>query len=159
NATDRWFRACAGACSGGRRTPRTPFKQLSSFWPERRRRSPGESRWAAGSTRSPTGWPRRREPGTPGGTLRKNKRPDRLKPGGAKQEGLREICAVLDEALHGLPARFQEPLVLCYLQGLTRDQAAGQLGWSLRTLERRLAQGRERLRKVLTQRGGTLSAA
>ncbi len=84
---------------------------------------------------------------------------ERLKPAAAKQEGLPEVCAVLDEALHGLPARYQKPLVLCYLEGLTRDQAAGQLDWSLRTLERRLAQGRERLRKVLTRRGITLSAA
>jgi RNA polymerase sigma factor (sigma-70 family) len=83
----------------------------------------------------------------------------RLGPAGAEPEGLREVCAVLDEVLQGLPARYQEPLVLCYLQGLTRDQAAGRLGWSLRTLERRLAQGRERLRQILTRRGVTLSAA
>jgi RNA polymerase sigma factor (sigma-70 family) len=83
----------------------------------------------------------------------------RLRPAGAKQEGLSEVCAVLDEALHELPARYQEPLALCYLHGLTREQAAGRLGWSLRTLERRLAQGRERLRKALTRRGVTLSAA
>ncbi len=83
----------------------------------------------------------------------------RLETAGAKQEGLREVCAVLDESLLELPARYREPLVLCYLQGLMRDQAAEQLGWSLRTLERRLAQGRERLRQVLTRRGVTLSAA
>jgi RNA polymerase sigma factor (sigma-70 family) len=83
----------------------------------------------------------------------------RRKPAAAKPEELREVCAVLAEALHGLPARYQEPLALCYLHGLTRDQAAEQLGWSLRTLERRLAQGRERLRQVLTRRGVTLSAA
>src|SRR6266404_782236 len=38
----------------------------------------------------------------------------RLKPMGANQEGLREVCAVLDEALNGLAARYQEPLILCY---------------------------------------------
>jgi RNA polymerase sigma factor (sigma-70 family) len=84
---------------------------------------------------------------------------ERRKPADANQECLRELCAVLDEALHGLPARYQQPLVLCYLEGLTRDQAAGQLGWSLRTLERRLAQGRERLHKILIRRGVTLSVA
>jgi RNA polymerase sigma factor (sigma-70 family) len=83
----------------------------------------------------------------------------RLEPAAAKPEGLHEVCAVLDEALHALPARFQQPLLLCYLEGLTRDQAAGQLGWSLRTLERRLAQGRERLRQALTRQGVTLSGA
>src|SRR5205085_3234171 len=49
--------------------------------------------------------------------------------------------------------------LLCYLEGKTRDQAAGQLGWALRTLERRLAQGREHLRLRLARRGVTLSAA
>jgi RNA polymerase sigma factor (sigma-70 family) len=82
-----------------------------------------------------------------------------LEPADTKPDGLRDVCAVLDEALHGLPARYQEPLVLCYLRGLTRDQAAAELGWSVRTLERRLAQGRERLRNILVHRGVTLSAA
>jgi RNA polymerase sigma factor (sigma-70 family) len=84
---------------------------------------------------------------------------DRLELAEARPEGLRDVCAVLDEALYGLPARYQEPLLLCYLRGLTRDQAAAQLGWSLRTLERRLARGRERLRNILSHRGVTLSAA
>jgi RNA polymerase sigma factor (sigma-70 family) len=82
----------------------------------------------------------------------------RQRPADSNQD-LGEVCAVLHESLLELPARYQEPLVLCYLQGLTRDQAARQLGWSLRTLERRLAQGRERLRRVLTRRGVTLPAA
>jgi RNA polymerase sigma factor (sigma-70 family) len=84
---------------------------------------------------------------------------DRRKPASVSREPLGGVCAVLDEALHALPARYQQPLVLCYLQGLTRDQAAAHLGWSLRTLERRLAQGRERLRQVLTRRGVTMSGA
>jgi predicted RNase H-like nuclease (RuvC/YqgF family) len=48
--------------------------------------------------------------------------------------------------------------VLCYLEGQTRDQAARQLGWSLRTLDRRLVRGRELLRLRLARRGLTLSA-
>jgi C-terminal peptidase prc len=70
-----------------------------------------------------------------------------------------ELCALLDEELYRLPDRFRAPLLLCYMQGLTSDQAARQLGWSLRTLERRLAQGRERLRLRLARRGITLAAA
>jgi carboxyl-terminal processing protease len=42
---------------------------------------------------------------------------------------------------------------------LAGDQAARQLGWSLRTLQRRLAQGRELLRIRLTRRGVTLGGA
>jgi WD40 repeat protein len=72
---------------------------------------------------------------------------------------MRELSAVLDEELQGLPARHREPLLLCYLQGMTRDQAARRLNVPLRTLERRLAQGREVLRARLVRRGLTLSAA
>jgi hypothetical protein len=48
---------------------------------------------------------------------------------------------------------------LCYLESRTRDEAARQLGWSLRTLERRLEQGRKLLRVRLLRRGVSLSAA
>jgi C-terminal peptidase prc len=71
----------------------------------------------------------------------------------------RELGAVLDEELRRLPARLRAPLLLCYLEGRTSDQAARHLGWSLRTLQRRLAQGRDLLRVRLTRRGLTLSAA
>jgi C-terminal peptidase prc len=69
-----------------------------------------------------------------------------------------ELCALVDEQLHRLPEKLRVPVLLCYLEGLTRDQAARQLGWSLRTLDRRLAQGRELLRRRLIQQGVTLSA-
>src|SRR5205085_11491664 len=52
-----------------------------------------------------------------------------------------------------------QPLLLCYLEGLTTDQAARELNCSLRTLKRRLEQGRELMRLRLTRRGLTLSAA
>jgi C-terminal peptidase prc len=71
----------------------------------------------------------------------------------------RELAAALDDELGRLPARYRSPLLLCYLEGQTSDQAAGHLGWSLRTLQRRLAQGRDLLRRRLTRRGITLSAA
>jgi RNA polymerase sigma factor (sigma-70 family) len=71
----------------------------------------------------------------------------------------RDLCAALEEELYQLPERYRSPLLLCYLEGQTRDQAARQLGWSLRTLDRRLNQGRERLQARLTRRGLTLSGA
>jgi RNA polymerase sigma factor (sigma-70 family) len=67
--------------------------------------------------------------------------------------GDRELCALLHEQLGGLPERYRAPLVLCGLEGRTRDEAARQLGWSLGTLRRRLEQGRELLRKRLERRG------
>jgi len=70
----------------------------------------------------------------------------------------RELCTLLDEEVQRLAQRYRAPLVLCYLEGQTRDQAARQLGWSLRTLDRRLTRGRELLRLRLLRKGLTLSA-
>jgi RNA polymerase sigma factor (sigma-70 family) len=71
----------------------------------------------------------------------------------------RELQAVLDAELEALSERHRAPLVLCHLQGLTRDEAAERLGWSLGTLKRRLERGRELLRIRLTSRGLTVGAA
>jgi RNA polymerase sigma factor (sigma-70 family) len=71
----------------------------------------------------------------------------------------KEMLAILDHELSRLSDRSRAPLVLCYLQGRTQDEAARQLGWSLNTLRRRLAQGRRLLEARLRGRGVTLSAA
>lgn len=52
-----------------------------------------------------------------------------------------------------LPESLRAPLILCYFEGLTNDQAAERLGLSLRTLRRRLALGRERIKGRLARRG------
>jgi RNA polymerase sigma factor (sigma-70 family) len=76
---------------------------------------------------------------------------------------LREAHEVLDRELARLPDKFRVPLVLCYLEGLTRDEAAHQLGWPPSTLKSRLEQARDRLRARLTGSGlalpGVLVAA
>jgi RNA polymerase sigma factor (sigma-70 family) len=80
-------------------------------------------------------------------------------PDPAAEAAARELSAILDEELSRLPERYRLPLQLCFVDGRTRDQAARQLGWSLRTLQRRLGQGRRLLQARLTRRGVTLSAA
>ena len=50
------------------------------------------------------------------------------------------------------------PLVACFLEERTQDEAAKQLGWSLSTLRRRLDRAKELLRARLTRRGATLAA-
>ena len=59
----------------------------------------------------------------------------------------------LYEELGRLPDRFRLPIVLCHLEGLTYEQAARQLGCPVRTIQSRLARGRQRLRDRLTRRG------
>jgi RNA polymerase sigma factor (sigma-70 family) len=94
---------------------------------------------------------------------RRRRREDRPPPPGpadpAEQAAWRELCAALDAELCRLPEGQRAALVLCYLEGRTRDQAAGQLGLSVRTLGRRLVLGREQLRARLARRGLTLSGA
>jgi RNA polymerase sigma-70 factor (ECF subfamily) len=64
-----------------------------------------------------------------------------------------DIAPVIHQELDRLPERYRAPILLCCLQGLTREQAAGQLGWRMGTLQSRLARGRERLRGRLIKRG------
>jgi hypothetical protein len=65
----------------------------------------------------------------------------------------RELLAALDEELDRLPPHYREPLVLCYLEGLTRDEAARRLGVPAATLKAQLERGRKRLGAALTRRG------
>jgi RNA polymerase sigma factor (sigma-70 family) len=69
-----------------------------------------------------------------------------------------EAARAADEEVKGLPERYRAPLVACYWDGLTQEQAAERLGWSYRTFKRRLADGRELLRARLSHRGVCLSA-
>jgi RNA polymerase sigma factor (sigma-70 family) len=47
----------------------------------------------------------------------------------------RELARVLDQELARLPAKYRSPLVLCYLEGRTHEQAAHHLGWPVGTGE------------------------
>jgi RNA polymerase sigma factor (sigma-70 family) len=65
----------------------------------------------------------------------------------------RDARRVLDEEIDALAEKLRGPVVLCWLDGLTQDEAAGKLGLSLNTLKRRLDAGRALLRSRLTRRG------
>src|SRR5262249_57920132 len=69
--------------------------------------------------------------------------------------GGQEWRGVLDEELPRLPEKYRLPLLLCYYQGLTNEEAARRLAWPPGTVCGRLARAREMLRGRLTRRGVT----
>src|SRR4051794_30177035 len=56
-----------------------------------------------------------------------------------------EAGRVLDQELNRLPEKYRVPLVLCYLNERTHEQAAAELRWPVGTVRSRLARGRELL--------------
>ncbi|HEY1190529.1 MAG TPA: sigma-70 family RNA polymerase sigma factor [Gemmata sp.] len=70
-----------------------------------------------------------------------------------------ELAPVLDEELAALPAHYRDAIVLCDLQGASREDAARALGVPEGTLSSRLATGRKRLAQRLAKRGVALSVA
>jgi RNA polymerase sigma-70 factor (ECF subfamily) len=65
----------------------------------------------------------------------------------------RELRGVFDMELGRLPEKYRAPVVLCYLEGMTYEQAGQQLGCSRGTVSTRLTRARELLRVRLTNRG------
>jgi RNA polymerase sigma factor (sigma-70 family) len=64
-----------------------------------------------------------------------------------------EVQVVLHEELSQISDAYRAPLVLCYLEGKTQDQAAQQLGVTKDTVKKRLERGRALLRVRLVRRG------
>jgi RNA polymerase sigma factor (sigma-70 family) len=65
----------------------------------------------------------------------------------------------LHEEIARLPGRYREPVVLCYLEGLSTEAAAARIGCPRGTVLSRLSRARERLRGRMARRGLTLPAA
>ncbi len=69
-----------------------------------------------------------------------------------------DVRSILDEEIQRLPEKYRLPLILCYLEGQTNDEAARLLNCPRGTIATRLARARERLRVRLLRHGVTLSA-
>lgn len=77
----------------------------------------------------------------------------------AAQVTWQEASRILDEEIERLPPVLRAPIILCYLDGQTRDQAAKKLELSVGTLHGRLERGRRLLGIRLSRRGLTLPAS
>jgi RNA polymerase sigma factor (sigma-70 family) len=64
-----------------------------------------------------------------------------------------ELRQILDEEINRLPWKYRAPIVLCYIEGQTHEEAARQLEWPLGTVKGRLARARARLEARLVRRG------
>ncbi len=69
-----------------------------------------------------------------------------------------ECWPELHEELGRLPEKYREPVVLCYLEGMSTEAAAQRLGCPQGTVLSRLSRAREQLKARLTRRGLTLPA-
>jgi RNA polymerase sigma factor (sigma-70 family) len=90
---------------------------------------------------------------------RERRAADMRRTSGVSDKAWQELQATLDEALCQVPEKYRVPLLLCYLEGKTQEEAASQLGCPLGTVRSRLARGRNYLKEVLQRRGIRLSAA
>ncbi|HEY8504770.1 MAG TPA: RNA polymerase sigma factor [Gemmataceae bacterium] len=77
----------------------------------------------------------------------------------AAEAAQRELRDVLDREVGRLPEPQRVPVILCYFEGKTNEEAAREIGCPVGTVVSRLARARERLRRRLARSGVTLSAA
>ncbi len=69
-----------------------------------------------------------------------------------------DLFLIVREELDRLPEKYRAPLILCYLEGMTHQEAAAQLDWASGTVKVRLVRGRKLLRERLDRRKVALAA-
>jgi RNA polymerase sigma factor (sigma-70 family) len=91
--------------------------------------------------------------------LRRAKERTTARPEAPPDEAPNDWLPVLDQELSGLPEKYRLPIILCDLEGKTRKEAAGQLGWPEGTVAGRLARARQILAKRLLRRAQVVCGA
>jgi RNA polymerase sigma factor (sigma-70 family) len=64
-----------------------------------------------------------------------------------------DVRPVIHKELDRLPEKYRAPILLCYFESLSHEEAARLLHWPVGTVRSRLARGRARLRGRLVKRG------
>ena len=85
--------------------------------------------------------------------------PEAIEDGAGVESGWFELRALIDEEIERLPEAHRRAVVLCDVEGLSREEAALRLGWTLNMVRGRLERARGRLRGRLARRGVAPSGA
>ena len=76
---------------------------------------------------------------------------DRVAGSRARRRRSRSFAELLQEELSRLPDKYRQPVVLCYLEGQTNEEAARRLSWPVGTVKGRLTRARDLLRRRSTR--------
>lgn len=79
--------------------------------------------------------------------------PDAIAEAASSEPPDRDLELALHEALDSLPEKYRVPVVLCYLEGRTHDEAAKKLSWPIGSVKGRLSRARTILKTRLERRG------
>ena len=71
----------------------------------------------------------------------------------AAEEPSSDLHLLVHDEVDRLPAKYRDPVRLCYFEGRTHDDAAASLGWPVGTVRGRLSRARDMLRTRLMRRG------
>ncbi|HLN30290.1 MAG TPA: sigma-70 family RNA polymerase sigma factor [Gemmataceae bacterium] len=87
----------------------------------------------------------------------KDDRASAVMPDPCTQAAWRELGRIIEEEVQHLPEKYRLPLLLCYWEGQTHEQAARTLAWPTGTVKTRLTKARKLLHAWLVRRGVTLA--
>ena len=140
-AMARWCCGFALASSTIRMPPRMPSRLRFSSWRERLERSGTGNPSRVGSSVSPVGCPVGPWRSDPDGSRGRDTDSLCRRAAPGSRDSQRELLPEVHDEVARLPEKYRVPIVLCYVEGLTHEEAAGQLHLPVGTVKVRLARG------------------